>query len=605
MQVTLADDRSTHWIRNNHQCRIPTRWISFDTEARGQRNGAEEVQGWSSGAAITWRRGLKSGDQRTDHTFKTPERLWEIVRNHCRPEHRTVAIAHNLGYDVRISRCLEILPTLGYELEWCNLDRNVSTMTWRSKYGTLVLADLFTWLPMPLSEIGKLVDRDKLRMPDTQAGDLEWDKYCLRDAEIVYLAKSRLLDWIASEQLGNWQPTGAGMSYATWRHKFMSHKVLVHDNAAVIAHERMSMHTGRAEAWRHGNLTGDTWHEVDMRSAYTRIAAECELPTKYKFTTGPISVPQYEQLTEIYRVNCLVDVNTVEPIAPVYHDGRTLWPVGEYRTTLWDVEVNELLASGQSVKIRGADVYTKAPILAEWGKWILEIQGSKSDDNSPVVRAFAKHCGRALIGRFSLRAPKWEHYGENPMGETGLSHEVDYATGKIRRMMHVGDKTYVETHRVEGRDSLPQVTGWVMAKCRMLLWEAMRIAGSQQIAHVDTDSVLVTTGALEALRRVYSDDFEQLWQVKGRWSHLDVYGPRSVRTGATRKMSGVPRKAVEKKRDEFHGELWRSLASDMANGRPGAVTITDAIWTIKREDPRRLSVGGGSTHTKPVCLPAD
>src|SRR5437016_1025883 len=276
MDVTFADDREPHWIRSNHQCRIPARWISFDTESKGEKGYGEQVQEWTSGAAITWRRDLKSGDARSDYTFRTPEELWETVSRHCRPGYRTVAIAHNLSFDIRISRCLEILPKLGFTLEWCNLDRNVSTMTWRSDHGTLVLCDLFTWLPMPLHEIGKLVSCPKLGMPDTRAGDKKWDEYCLRDAEIVYLAYSSLLDWIAGEQLGNWQPTGAGMSYATWRHKFMSHKVLVHDNKAVIAHERMAMHTGRAEAWRHGTLTGDTWHEVDMRTAYTRIAAECE-----------------------------------------------------------------------------------------------------------------------------------------------------------------------------------------------------------------------------------------------------------------------------------------------------------------------------------------
>lgn len=605
MQVQMGDDRAPHWIKQNHQCRIPKRWIAFDTESQSERDESESVQRWSSGAAITWQRGLKSGDRRLDHILETPEALWETVRSHCRPEQRTVAIAHNLGYDVRISRCLEILPRMGFELEWCNLDRNVSTMTWRSKYGTLVLADLFTWLPMPLHEIGILVDNPKLTMPPAWARREIWDRYCLRDAEIVYMAKSQLLDWIAREQLGNWQPTGAGMSYGTWRHKFMSHKVLVHDNGAALAHERMSMHTGRAEAWRHGVISGDTWHEVDMRTAYTRIAAECELPQKFKFSTGPITQSQYEQLTEMYRVNCLVDVSTVEPITPIYHDGRTLWPVGQYRTTLWDVEVNELIASGQGVTIRSADVYTKAKILSEWGRWILQIQHDSSGDISPVVRAFAKHCGRALIGRFSLRAPKWEVYGDNPMGEVGLSYQVDHKTNQVQRMMHIGDKTYIETARVEGRDSLPQITGWVMAKCRMLLWEAMRIAGTNQLAHVDTDSVLVTSRGLALLREVYRADFDQLWKVKGTWQSLDVYGPRNYRAGRERKMSGISVKAVETKRDTFEGEVWSSLAKDMANGRAGAVTVTDATWTVQRKDPRREDSPGVPTHTRPVCLPAD
>lgn len=601
----IAPDRTNHWISNNHQCRIPKRWVSFDTESLTEQDDKEGIQSWRSGAAVFWRRDLKSGDGRRDATYRDPKSFWQDVADYCRPGTRTVAIAHNLGHDLRISRALEILPMLGFELEWCNLDRNVSTMTWRSDRGTLVLVDLLTWLPMPLHKVAKLVDSDKLRMPSASAGDDRWDAYCLRDAEIVYLAKSRILDWIASEQLGNWQPTGAGMSYATWRHRFMSHKVLVHNNPEVIAAERAAMHTGRAEAWRHGILAYDMWHEIDLRTAYTRIAAECDLPTKYKFSTEGINQVQYEQLSRVYRVNCLVDVSTDTPIVP-HHDGhRTIWPVGQFRTWIWDVEVNELLAQNSRVTILAAHVYTKAPILAAWANWVLSVQNSTSDDVQPVIRAFAKHTGRALIGRLSLRAPKWELFGENPFGDAGLSFDVDYETGDIRRMMHVGNKTLVETARVEGRDSLPQVTGWIMAECRIRLWWAMVAAGLENIAHVDTDSVLVNRAGLHRMQDAYSGSFLTLFQRKGQWPALAVYGPRNLRAGRERKIAGVPLKAVETLPDTFVGEKWRSLASDMANGRAGNVTVVEATWTVKREDPRRRDAPGVPTRTVAVRLPVD
>ncbi len=595
--------REPHWIKNNHQCRIPKRWISFDTESITEKGDNEEVQTWRSGAAIRWRRGLKGGDYAERATFTDAKALWTWVDAFCRAGQRTICVAHNLGYDIRISAVLDILPLLGWELEWCNLDRNVSAMTWRSDHGTLVLCDLFTWLPMPLFKVGKLLNLDKLRMPAVSSSARDWDAYCIRDAEIVYRAVTELVDYVDTEQLGNWQPTGAGMAYSTWRHKFMTHKVLVHDNTEVLVAERAAMHTGRAEAWRHGVVTDGPWYEVDMRSAYTHIAAESELPTKYKFTCGPISQRQYEELSETFRVLCKVRVSTDTPVVPFDNGERTLWPVGQFDTWLWDVEINELLAENATVTFLRAHVYTKEPILSTWALWVLATMHTSDKHVPATVKAWTKHCGRALIGRLSLRVPSWEEYGANPYEHPGLSHDVNYNTGNVQRMMHVGDKTFVETARAEGRDSLPQITGWIMAECRVRLWQAMRAAGLDNIAHVDTDSVLCNSIGIQQLRDTYGGSFKQLWQVKATWQSLTVYGPRNIRAGRDRKVSGVPKGAVETSPNVFTGEKWRGLAGDMEAGRGSAVTITPAEWTVKSSDPRRLSAAGTGGRTVAIRWP--
>jgi len=59
-----------------------------------------------------------------------------------------------------------------------------------------------------------------------------------------------------------------------------------------------------------------------------------------------------------------------------------------------------------------------------------------------------------LSGGWRLGLRVGRVYGGNPGGEVGISHDVDYASGQVRRMMHVGDRTLVENGgRVEGRDS--------------------------------------------------------------------------------------------------------------------------------------------------------
>src|SRR5258708_16606452 len=127
-------------------------------------------------------------------------------------------------------------------------------MEWRSAKGTLGVADTWTWLPVMLSSIAPSAGLQRLPMPAETASRASWEKYCMRDADITYRIVTELLDYIRSENLGNWQPTGAGMAYATWRPRFLPHKGLVHAGEKALATQRAAMHTGRAEAWRHGVL---------------------------------------------------------------------------------------------------------------------------------------------------------------------------------------------------------------------------------------------------------------------------------------------------------------------------------------------------------------
>ena len=151
----MENVRTAHWVTKNHQERMPYRMVAFDTEAKSTYDDQTEVQEWRIGCAIRWRTDLRVGDKAEAKVFSTPAEFWQWVSDYTRKGTRTVVWAHNLGYDVRISRMFEILPRLGFHLEWCNLDRNISSATWRSDHGTIVLADTWTWLPMPLKVIAE------------------------------------------------------------------------------------------------------------------------------------------------------------------------------------------------------------------------------------------------------------------------------------------------------------------------------------------------------------------------------------------------------------------------------------------------------------------
>lgn len=602
MTVTISPDRRAHWIRHNEQNRIPPRWVAFDSESHRAYYRDGEFQTHMLSAAIRWRHGLKTGDHAESRVFWSPKELWEWITEYCRPGQRTIVCAHNLGHDVRITQALTILPGLGWELEWTNLASDVSVMKWVSDAGTLVLCDLWTWLPVKLSAIPVHGDYHKLPMPAPNASPVSWQRYCLRDATIVYRAMSELIDYIDTHDMGNWQPTGSGMAYATWRHKYLDHHILVHADESALQAERNAMHTGRAEAWRHGRISGGPWTEIDMKNAYCRIGAECELPVKLKYRTGAITLEQYHVLCSRYRVLCHARVSTAVPCLPCRANGRTAWPVGTFSTTVWDTELSLAFAEGASVKVLECWIYTRAPVLQRWSEWVLRTLSVQCEDIPPVVRTWIKHCSRALIGRISLRTAKWEYFGDNPEGITGITRMTDIRTRETHRLMHIGDKTFMETDRVEGRDSCPQITGWIMAECRRRLWFAMRAAGLPNIAHVDTDSLLVSATGLRAMQRrpEYAD--RDRWAVKGSWRSLTVWGPRNWRGDKVRKVAGVPVKALELAPNVFQGERWQSIAGALADNSPGAVRVTSHTWHMKTPDHRRLDDPDRAGYTVPLTV---
>jgi hypothetical protein len=602
MQTVMGDDRRAHWIKKNHQCRIPGRWVAFDSESRVTHEGNTEIQDHMISAAVRWRHGLRKGDYAESRVFQSPKELWTWVTEHCRPGERTVCIAHNLGHDVRITQAFTVLPELGWQLDWFNLASNISVMKWVSDVGTLVLCDLWTWLPVKLSAITVGDGLGKLPMPSHNASPATWERYCLRDASVVYRAMSEIIAYLAENDMGNWQPTGSGMAYATWRHKYLDHKILVHDDQDALDAERAAMHTGRSEAWRHGTLHGDKWTEVDMRNAYCQIGADSELPTKLKYGGQSLGLGQYRTLCGHYRVLAVCAVRTDIPILPCRSEGRTLWPTGSFETTVWDTEIDLALENGAEVRILRYWVYTRHPVLQRYSQWVLQSLSVQGEDIPPNVRTWIKHCSRALIGRIALRTAKWEYFGDNPEGITGITWMHDQAAGTTCRLMHAGDRTLMESGRTEGKDSCPMITSWIMARCRVLLWRAMDAAGLDNVAHVDTDSLIVNTEGLIRLRTYLGAAGWAMWAPKGTWCVLTVMGPRNWRGDKVRKVSGVPVKAEETEPNIFRGERWQSLAAALGNADPGRVIITQHTWHIRSADKRRKDNPARSTHTLPIVI---
>lgn len=593
---TFQPGRIEHWVRLNHQTRSPHRWVAVDSEAHRTPDELGERQTFRLAVATRWTDdgGKTRGEATAVHD--TPESLWEWISEFTRPGKRTVMWCHNLDYDLQLCQAFHVLPKLGWRLVWSNLDSQVSMAKWSRDGATLVMTDTFTWCPKPLDVLGHLLGIDKPALPEEDDSREAWITRCMADVEITVRLVKTILDFVRENELGNMQMSGAGMGYAMWRHKFLTDKILVHANPYAIEAERAAMHTGRAEAWRHGVYNNTQLTEWDLKNAYTRIARDHELPRKLVRYDPRPTMGRYRNWVRDWRVLASVRVTTDSPVVPVNHDGREIWPVGQFETTLWDCEIDLALQEGATITPLRMWGYLKAPCMRAWAQHTLDVLDTEPAWVPPVMLVWYKHQARATIGRCGVRYANWEHQGPDWLDITGLSLAGSDDGTPATRLLHIGGEVYEETGKVEGRDSVPQIPSWIAARCRVELWEAMRAAGLAHVYYVDTDSLMVDEEGDEAMRRFAQEHPELGWRVKGRYRAAEIHGPRQIIVEDVPRISGVPKRARRTDEATFSGEVWRRAAGGLGDFDAGAVRVDKREWNIRWSDKRREHGPNGATR---------
>lgn len=589
-----------HYIRENKAARVPSRLIIVDSEARVKRTSNSEVQQWRCGAAkyVHWTsRGIRHEDTRV---YESPTDLWDDVAAFTRKRQRTVLYAHNLPYDLRITQALTWLPRIGFTLAAIRLASKGTWSKWSRDQATLTLCDSASLFPATIYTLGKIWGIPKLRMPDDD-DDAGWVERCVRDVDILSRTLIDYFEWLKTGVAGNWQVTGAGQSWAHWRHAHYTHPVLVHCDDSATQAERRAMWTGRAESWQWGTDLTAPVYEWDMSNAYPRLARDNAIPVKLVGSARAVSMRDLTAMAKRWTVLADVTVTTDIPVVPARHAGRVLWPVGTFETTLWQPELDLLTSVGATFKISRVWLYKSEPALAKWAHWVLSELHSGDPDRPVWAGILLKHWSRALIGRFATQYQDWELLGYDPIERvlTGRMHDV--RTGEDGEFMQVGHELHIMTGMTESDDSCPQITSYVMSLARVQLWEAIQAAGPDNVLYMDTDSIVVNAignRLMEAATR--AGKFDGL-RVKGRHRGYEIYGPRAAIIGGSTKLSGVPRNAERVGETSWEGEVWTTLTHALSIGEHDRVTIGKRKYTVRWNEFRRARIAGG--RTVPYTLP--
>lgn len=588
-------ERVWHKIKRNETTKLPRKHVFFHAATKVARRGKTGRQTWRLAVAC-YATGRKGYDTKEDwRDYDTARGLWEDVSAFAGTQGRCILWAHNLGYHARISNLFAEMPKLGWDLIAHSITPRATWLEWRRGKTTLLMVDTIAYFNTTLDQVGIWhgLGQSDVELDSNNVDD--WNARCRSAVRIVSTAVQAYLSWLEREDLGNWQLTGAAQSWAHYRHKHLTHPPTVHDDPDIIAAERRAMWTGRCEAYWHGELIGERVYEFDFKGAYPRIAKDYSLPTKL---IGPMPVRyDWSRLLNSARTALLaaVRIDTRVPVVPTSHNGRIVWPVGTFSTTLWDVEIRAAIDAGARVTVERGWFYRKEPLLKGWGEWILS-ELDKPDDVVPAwQKAMLKHWSRALIGRFSMTYNQWEDFGEAPTSAVMRGIMYDATTKQQTEIMQVGKRVWQDAGRVEWQHSMPMITGYVQAIGRVHLWDVMQQLPERSLIYVDTDSLLCTEKYVRDITNIADSITTGVLRLKRAWDGFAVYGPRQIITGEQVRVSGIPRVAERTSRNHFKGNVTDTLAGAIRNGGTDAVVTRDREWEVKGVDYRRRGTGFGWT----------
>lgn len=335
---------------------------------------------------------------------------------------------------------------------------------------------------------------------DTFASSAE--RYARLGEQTECLGKTvqELIRLLMQNGLGGLQTTSSAQSMYSFRRAFLREPIFLHRNTFALDLERDSYYGGRCELYQTGRVKGPVYH-LDFQSFYPSCCVGTSLPCCLAYH---VDVPTLPQLAAAIRTNLViaeVTVSTSVPAFPLRLPGRTVWPVGRFKTALCGPELALAHDLGAVKAVHRMNVYDGYPVLSAYSLALWSCRKAVHLQHGRAATLFLKKLLTGITGKFGQTARRWIDCPEDTSVAPYLTWYERDENDLVVRKRAIGWKVQREDVGGETGSSCPAIAAWITSEARARLWRAILIAGRSNVYYIDTDSLHVNRDGLESLTR--------------------------------------------------------------------------------------------------------
>ena len=519
--------RLVHNIPGNKSNESPQSciWVDTETLATDIGNGTE-AHHLDFGMACHRRRTVKGVWSKPDWiTLKTRTEFWDWCESKTRAKTRLTVFAHNGAFDLPVLDAFTLLPDRGWKITKAIVDAPPMDISWRQDKRTIRFIDTLNIWRMPLSALGKSVGLRKLRMPRPEEHRARHLAYCRRDVKVIMRACIKWFAFLVDNDLGGFRSTLAGQAFGSYRHRFMPHTITCHSHIAALNLERKSYVGGRTECFKLGKHVEELYY-IDVNSMYASVMKDNLYPNRHIGYFHHTKLEDAEAWRDKYAVVCDVELETDYADYPLVHEGRLCFPVGKFNVALAGPEFWRAYDAGHVKRINAASIYDQEEIFTPFVDYFYNKRLEAKHAGNEVTSYSYKILLNSLYGKFGQRGRRYEKIGECNPNIVSVEDNINIDTKTYSTIRCFGGIVQEWVDEDESFNSFPLISSYVSSYARLILADAINLAGRLNCYYCDTDSLVVNRQGWEALSHLVDQDRLGAWGLDRVLDTIVLHGPK-------------------------------------------------------------------------------
>ncbi len=389
--------------------------------------------------------------------------------------------------------------------------------------------DLHNWGPIHV-DLSDFVERpDELDDAQSACNDTLTPRPCERTSAWIERIACRLFRWVTENDLGMFRWTLASQAFAAWRHRFMQHEVICHDERQVQDFERLGYYGGRNTTYychpitssplmfvdRQSTTTcptdyvpyGPIYH-LDVTGLYPSVMRDHLYPYKLRAWHFRDGERWTQRLPNPLATMAEVVVKTKHHQYPYRVPGRTIYPHGTYRTILAGPELDAALWRGDVLAIGSWSLYDLAELFTSYIDYCYKMRLMQALVDHKVESWLWKQMMNALSGKFAQRNVGWSVVTDVAApGAWKQWYDLDATTGQTIQYRSVGWTVQRANDLGPAPNTLIPVSAWITSYGRLKMDDYRDIVGSGHCYYQAVDSLHISEiGYRRLLARNCVDD---------------------------------------------------------------------------------------------------
>ena len=401
----------------------------------------------------------------------------DLLLDECRSRSRLIVVCRNLTRDLQLLGALPWLKEHGWKLGYPRLSHRLSILPATLDQKRIIFvahANLFPFLPEPAGRALEQIEQ-------------------MRSA---WLAHLQLLDELDA---GNFCLTLGSQAMSIFRHRFMDHPIQIHADKSVDALERKSAFGALYQPFFAGEATGSIYHYLDTNSMYPWCMRAFDAPWRLVSHGGALPVATLERIMAEHLCIATVEIETDHQHYPCKLDGRTIYPIGRFTTTLATPDLRHALDHGRVLRVLEYASYDGAHLFDSFVDALWARRVNCAANNDPYGAALCKGWMNALYGCWG--GWRFEHIVEarGDFLPDGAGELYDMAAQEQRHYVVLGGTMYSERRKGATHNGFPAIMAHIAAYGRQRMWSLAANAGRGHVLFVLSDGLIVDQLGYERL----------------------------------------------------------------------------------------------------------